>query len=245
MSILFLFRIFLIKNKFYIASFLFLLVFIPLITFTFTLQKKSSKPPVANIAPTVIPTVIPSATEEPRATITEPVPESISPQSNQQLKPPPFYPELSWKITDKQELKKSLGDYVVYYSSENHDGKFSLSGKEWVGVKQKISQVKLNKMEGDFTNYYNDKLTKLGWASSTEINGFLLQTMAADGPSGGIWGYIKEENGVLSAIILQKETPTSLFTPPEGSSDPCPCDITFRMFVSYPQDLTKVLPTAP
>ncbi|QQG40483.1 MAG: hypothetical protein HYV37_02840 [Candidatus Levyibacteriota bacterium] len=227
-------------NKFYIAVFLFLLIVIPFITFT--LQKKSSEPSVTNF----IPTIAPSATEKTTATITEFVPVSESPQDNQQLTPPPFYPGLSWTLVDKQELKKSIGDYKVHYSSKNHDGNFSLSGKEWVGVKQKISQVELNKMEGDFTNYYNDKLTKLGWESSTETNGFLLQSIAADGPSGGIWGYVKVENETtLEAIILQKETPTSLFSPPEGDPDPCPCDITFRIFVSNPQDLTKVLPTSP
>lgn len=183
---------------------------------TFILQKKSSKPL-----------------------------ESKSLQDEQQFVTPPFYPKLLWTPADNQELKKLLSDRMVYYSSKNRDGNFSLSGKEWVATKQNISKEELYKLVSDLTNYYEDEFTKRGWIFSTKVNGFLLQPMAADGPGGGIWGYIKVENGILNAIVLQKKIPISLFGPTVRSPDPCPCDITFRMFVSNPQDLTKVLPKSP
>ncbi|GEM_PF-5517541 len=158
---------------------------------------------------------------------------------------PPLYPELSWVSSEKQELRLLLGDSMVYYSSRTHSGSFGVVGKEWEATRQNISKEELYKVDGDFTKYYNDELTKHGWVFSTRTNGFLLQPMATDGPGGGIWGYTKVENGTLYAIILQKKKPISLFTPPVGSPDPCPCDITFRIFVSNPQDLIKVLPKSP
>ncbi len=235
MTILF-FRMFLTKNKFYIAVFLFLLIVIPFITFT--LQEKGSEPSVTN----VIPTIAPSATEEPYATITEFVPESESPQDNQQLTPPPFYPGLSWTVDDKQELGTDIKDRVIHYSSKNTFGYFGMTGKEWTATKRNISKEEIYAINKDFESYYDREVLKFGWLRDTEINGFSLSPMVADGPIGSIWGYIKVQNRKIEAIIFSW-LPVSISG--MGSTGKCPCDITFRIFVSNPQDLTKVLPTSP
>ncbi len=240
MTVLFFFRVLWlnsVRGKFLILFFLFLLIMIPFITFI--LQKKSSKLPVENFAPTVIPSPI----EESHATTTKLVPESKNPQDKQQLPFTPFDLELSWTIDDKQELWTDIKNQVIYYSSKNTFGHFGMPGKEWIAIKKNISKEEVYTISNDFRNAYDRELSKLGWLQYTKLGGFKLSPIEAGGPVGNVWGYIKVENGTIKAIIFSSRLPVSISG--MGSTGKCPCDVTFRIFVSNAQDLTKVLPKSP
>lgn len=195
---------------------LLLVVCIPLILFL--LQKNVSKPPVVN--------------NTNNSTVTTQM-EFI----------PSFYPGLSWSESKKQELVNSIKNNMIYYSNKNTFGHFGIQGKEWIATKRNLSKVELDNVVSDVIHYYGSKLSKQGWKDSVKTNGFLIQAIEADGPGGGIWGYIKLDNGMVRAIIFQKRWPYFLDDP--VSTENCPCDITFSMFISDAEDLTKLLPKSP
>ncbi len=209
------------KNIVFVGIFLLLLICIP---FAISHFKKA-------YVPTALPVPMP-------ANISSPTVAQIDSSFT-----PPFYPGLSWTVDEKQKLGTDIKDRVIYYSSKNTFGHFGMLGKEWVATKKNISKEEIYLLDHDFKSYYGVGLSKLGWLQDTKLNGFRLSPMVADGPTGSLWGYIKVENGIIKAIILESRLPVSISG--IGATGQCPCDITFRMFVSKPQVLNQVLPKFP
>ena len=145
---------------------------------------------------------------------------------------PKLYPELSWSLEVKpipESIKSSAG---LLYGSYGEQINLVLDGNEWIAKKNNMEKNELYRLEENFNKYYDSYLLQNGWKTKIPVADFTLATLSADGPTGGIWGYLKEKNTSIQVIILNKKM--LLKTPQTPLSLNCPCDVEFRIFVSNP-----------
>lgn len=159
-------------------------------------------------------------TPETNKTITQQSPSPKQKITVGSLDAPQFLSLLKWKdvdTNDKGSLYQDIKDSVLYY---NLDTPISIPGKELVAtVNQKDT----------FETEYDTQLTKDGWSQSNKYNGHPLSTIAADGPTGSIWGYTKIVDGSLRAIIISRN---SISKTTGKVTTECPCSYEYRIFVS-------------
>ena len=151
---------------------------------------------------------------------------SASMESNTGFGAPELFPEAEWS------KKPEYAIYKAVLSSTNPAISYSYSvdveGKMWVAEKKNIkTKEELNTLGFAFEKYYNTKLPEMGWRDRLTIDGREYKLVGLDrGLEGGVWGYVKLEQGKFSAISLE-ENITNL-------KNLCPCDFKMTVFVGDP-----------
>jgi hypothetical protein len=112
-----------------------------------------------------------------------------------------------------------------------------MNGKEWIASKSNLSRDSMNNLLKDFGSYYDNKLSAMGWDAYYEDKKYNFSPLAADGPGGSMWGYVKVKDGRLSEVLLATFTPIEDF----GGMATCPCDVGFRVFVSEAVPLEELI----
>lgn len=105
----------------------------------------------------------------------------------------------------------------------------NLSGKEWTSIKNINTKEELDNY--DFMNSYSEALQANGWTNTLNFRDMFLQAITADGPTGGIIGYLKSFGDVLRIVILSQSVTN--FNDKEFPFG-CPCTHTYRVFLSNP-----------
>lgn len=186
-----------------------MLLFAALMALIF-LQKKETKIASSSSVPTATPT----------------------PTIEDLLEPPELYPEVNWGEFVESEFNKSLGRSALYSR-----GPIRMNGMEWEASKDNLNRDSMNALLTGFDKYYDSELTKKGWSNNYQDKQYDLSPLAADGPGGSIWGYIKVNNGKARVILLEKITPVEDF----GGVAKCPCDVGLRVFVSDIEPLEELV----
>lgn len=154
-----------------------------------------------------------------------------NPQTNSTSNIPELPAEFTWKA-------ESLSDHdSIFYTNRNFllnekTGNISisnLSGKEWVSKKNVNSKKEIDNYE--FKNSYSKTLLVSGWTNNLIFHNMSLQGIAADGPTGGIIGFLKTNGNELQIIILSQQVTN--FNNTEFAYG-CPCTLTSRVFLSNP-----------
>lgn len=140
---------------------------------------------------------------------------------------PPLFPQVSWEEFIETQENKLLGEYGLYSQGEIF-GSIRMNGQEWTASKGNLDRGSMDKLLASFRSYYDNELTKLGWITYHEDGTYNFSPSAADGPGGSIWGYVKVKDGKIREVLLQNITPIEDF----GGRAVCPCNVTFRVFVS-------------
>lgn len=107
-------------------------------------------------------------------------------------------------------VKADYSNYLIYERGEDEPIKVSLKGYE----------VKAESSNGDFNffNYYDRKLTALGWLTDVENT--------TESIFGNVWGYTNDDKHIL----FQKEIKYYGREIPESPYN-CPCTYTYRIFI--------------
>mgnify|MGYP001571233576 FL=1 len=149
---------------------------------------------------------------------------------------PPLFPQVSWEEFKESKGYKSLGEQGLYSQGDVY-GSIRMNGQEWIASKKNLDRDSMRKLLVGFREYYDKELTELGWSTSYEDELYDFSPVAAGGPGGSIWGYVKVEDSKLREIVLQEITPIEDF----GGMAACPCDVAFRVFVSEAVSLEELI----
>lgn len=157
---------------------------------------------------------------------------------------PPLFPGLSW--IDVNSENKRIGEYdTLYVTSE--DGKYfangaKLDGQEWRAEKIGLTENEFDDLKNKFRYYYETDLVNKGWRQDAKIPTMRLQAIIADGPNGGVWGYVGVLEGSFRVIVLE-ETFDGQKKSDRVNPGSCPCGLTFGIFVSNILSLDQILET--
>lgn len=146
------------------------------------------------------------------------------------LKAPKLYSGFEWIEVDTNEansMQRNLSKAPLLYV--NYDPVFiSIRGREW-----KYNSGTLNTFEEMYalrekhTTYYSNEASNFGWEQSVDYKNKRVNVIAADGPGGSLWGYVKIVEDKMRVIILQESNDEAVLPIPG-----CPCKMSFRVFVS-------------
>jgi hypothetical protein len=135
-----------------------------------------------------------------------------------------------------KEHDSSIENNAVYVDSEP---KF-LSLNEWVLKKDNIKKEEFERLKDSVREFAELELAKKGWVTDLRLNGHILGPLSANGPGGGIWGYLKEDKGRIQVILIEENGLSSKIEPSNNLND-CPCSLRFRIFVSNVSELSTIL----
>lgn len=144
---------------------------------------------------------------------------------------------LGFTITPVERADSSIEENAFYFDFKS----FPLSLKGWEARKEKLKSEDYTKYQKLFRDYLNSELTKRGWAADIEVNGKILQPLTADGPGGGIWGYVKRSEDQFQVIILQERGASYKSEPIYNLQGDCPCNLSFFVFFSEVFNIDKFL----
>lgn len=158
-----------------------------------------------------------------------------------------LFPEINWELIKENKIF----DFAVYYdnystatdSANAIVGNKALVGQLWGSTVGNLNHDELGQLVKSFSEYYSsEELESEGWQEFVNYEGIRLSALAADGPSGSVWGYLYIEDEELKVIIVSHETEgpwtTSENTPATLN---CPCTISFEVFVSEPYPLEDIV----
>ena len=130
---------------------------------------------------------------------------------------------MGYTFTKLASESGALGKNALYLGNKG----YNLEGTEWVVKKNNVSDAEAAQFGKDFTSFAEVQLSRLGWVKEGEHKGAKVAPVAANGPTGSVWGYLKTDNGKIQVMILKsdKGKPT------------CPCNIEFRVFLSNVENL--------
>lgn len=153
-----------------------------------------------------------------------------SPTTNIEAFAPPELPKNhEWTKTepnDQDSIYNTNREEIIFADDKG----ITIAGEEW----ETISSDKTSDLDE-----YQDTLQKAGWQNSIDHNGYNLSAVAADGPTGGVWGYMKVANENIRVIIVSLRT----ISKTTGKTVyPCPCDYEYRVFVSEIVPIKKLIP---
>lgn len=140
---------------------------------------------------------------------------------------PELYPKAEWNVFKEGAGEESLGTYALYFLKDMSEP-INLTGNEWISTVMSQTVDEKYDLISDFQNYYNSSLKELGWNNKYEDDKFEFMPIAADGPTGSMWGYLKAKNGMLRVIVLSYE----VVLKPDSNKLECPCDLELKVFVS-------------
>lgn len=156
------------------------------------------------------------------------------------LNVPNLYPELSWtsvSTNDTKSLQNSLKGNILY--KDYNEIPIPFEGNEWVATKTGLDTNQSNLLTESFKTYYNFRLLQNEWKQEIVYKGKNLDTINASRPGSNTWGYLRQYPDSLKVIILQSEidylgksTSDSIFS--------CPCNNTFRIFVSNEIPISEI-----
>lgn len=144
---------------------------------------------------------------------------------------PPLPSGFVWKevsLTNHESIFYTDRDSLLYEKK----GKViisNLSGKEWTSIKNINTKEELDNY--NFRNSYSVALQANGWTNTLNFHKMSLQAISADGPTGGIIGYLKSFGDELRIVILSQNV--TIFNDKEFPFG-CPCTHTYRVFLSNP-----------
>ena len=159
-----------------------------------------------------------------------------NPQQNN-LVMPILYPNLSW--LNQGAVSSKSGVIKIAYSKNSSAQEIALSGTKWTAKKDKLNYIGNLNVQSEFRDYYNKQFAKLGWGTSFILNGYTVAPVVVSKDRETQWGYIKEVNGKLRAIILQINAQAVLI--PKDQKVNCPCTVNFSIFYSSTLDIKDIL----
>lgn len=202
-----------VRAGFFTSLIIILLVEIALITQAVFYPKTKQQA----VSPTPIPSFVPTATKK------------LTP--NNSIPTLPLYPQFMWTKTsdaDNKSIEKTSS--TLLYKNAGEPTAIKFSGAEWNTVQKVLSNKELGTVDNAFAKYSDTQLKNSGWDQKTTIGTTTFDTIAADGTTGSIWGYVKVENENLQLIILSEEIEHTKATEPPT----CPCTVTYRIFEANP-----------
>lgn len=157
---------------------------------------------------------------------------------------PEFYSKVFWeKIPFDQQ--SDFGKYAIYlYLGNIIIDPPELCGQEWVARVGASTIEESNQIEDSFYQYYSSEFLKRGWNWKINVRGFEINGAAADGPTGGIWGYLKATKNELRTVVLSRDFSGQRKAVPDDDffEFNCPCETEFRIFVSDIVSLDELIP---
>lgn len=209
-----------VRAGFFTSLVIILLVEIALITQTLFYPQKTRRA----FLPTPIANITPTSTQKFYANNTTP-----------ELQ---LYPQFVWTKTSKSD-KKAISNTAgtLLYKNAGDPVNITFSGVEWSTV-QKISNDKeLGTVYTAFSKFYDTQLTSSGWKQKTEVASTPFESIATDGPTGSMWGYVKVENEKLQLVVLSEE----IYSAKETDPPTCPCTVTYRVFITNPTPTANLI----
>lgn len=147
--------------------------------------------------------------------------------------------DLSWKVVESTDPSSILQTTktLLYTRFGSPINNLSITGSEW-----ESSGVVTAEMDNtaDIRRAYTSMLSDAGWVQQLKYDDKTVKVIAADGPSGGIMGYLKETDNAMQVIIIDHMI-TPLSEPSRQSQSLCPCEYTYRVFISNPIPVADVL----
>lgn len=155
---------------------------------------------------------------------------------------PSLYPSLSWQTVPATASGVLVEEPIALTVNKgNKYFNIALKGQRWTSeIKDIENSQKVYDLIGDFSSYYGSQLTALGWNWRITISGYEITVLAADGPTGGVQGYIGHKDGMTRTILWSNNTHYKKGEFPTNPS--CPCDTTLSVFVSEITPLSEILP---
>lgn len=145
------------------------------------------------------------------------------------LRVPNLYPEFEWEEVDNSEpwsyLTNHDGESEFYIDSNRISVK--TPGKQWHYQFETNDSEDINAQLSGFWEYLHTEFDRLGWSNSLNQFDNKITAIAADGPGGGITGFIKIVADKMRLIVVQTQTNITFRT-----SDECPCSISYNIFIS-------------
>ena len=143
---------------------------------------------------------------------------------------------MGFSIKSVDEHDPSIENNAIYIDSEP---KF-LSLDEWVLKRDNIKKEEFEEFKDSVRKFAEFEITKNGWVTDLKLNGHMLKPLSADGPGGGIWGYLKENKGKIQVVLFSQSSISSK-KEPINNLNACPCSLRFSIFVSNVTDIETIL----
>ena len=150
----------------------------------------------------------------------------------------PLFPELTWQSTTHESgsISYDFKDSMLYWNNSPVKN-LTITGKEWTAAQQNISNQQLEDSLSKFTGYYDSGLSGNGWKDKITYKDNNLMTISASGPTGDVWGYLYALGDNLSITLLSTNVKYAATNKQPLS---CPCDATYRIFLSDPISISKI-----
>jgi len=157
-------------------------------------------------------------------------PPSPTPSSSSNTLGAPQLPtSLNWNPVDQSDTNSIYNNNKGSFIYASHAEDVDIKGSEWVSVQEN---------ESDSIKEYQSTLLKNGWSNYIRYNNRTIATVAADGPTGGVWGYLKVVDEKITVIAISLRTVSKNST---RTTYPCPCNYEYRVFISTPVSISEAL----
>lgn len=149
---------------------------------------------------------------------------------------PKLFPDFVWEKVKIDEDNK-FGEGAIGYLSDGTYVVVDLKGEAW-SAHYKYKDSTDYKIDEKFNRYYSEELLRRKWVFKIYVHGLEIYGATADGPTGGIHGVIKIQNGKLRAFVIHERGEY------EGEFPYAARLIasTFTIFLSNPVSLSEILP---
>ena len=153
---------------------------------------------------------------------------------------PEFPSEFFWKRSLENHLEN---EKIVNYGTSGGYlfGDSSFCGQEWIAIVENFTHEEIIKFNQSFSSFDSEFLN-LGWERRISEGGFEITGVAADGPDGGMWGYVKVQNGRLRTVVLSRHYTRTQKSLDDNYGERDPSGMEFRIFISDIVSLDKILP---
>jgi len=153
---------------------------------------------------------------------------------------PALHPDYEWKVQSEDERGDwNLGKNALYIDFDP----YALPGPQWIMQLQDVSKDTFSDTRRLLEDYYQSEFKAKGWSMDIETQEYRLAGIAAGGHGSGIYGSVKKSANNVRVFVYSYSTDfkNPVRTNEDGEQDACPCDFTFRVFVSDIISLEKLL----
>ncbi len=166
---------------------------------------------------------------------------SVPEEELAELKDLPKFPtEFLWKESSEKHLEKE--EIVSYNTSDGYFfGYSSFCGQEWIANATNLTFEEITKFEQSFSDFGSEFLSR-GWEWRISEEGLEITGAAADGHDGGMWGYVRAQNGRLRTVVLSQHYTSAQASLNEDLNKNDLSGMEFRIFISDIVSLDKILP---
>ncbi|MDO8603934.1 MAG: PDZ domain-containing protein [bacterium] len=176
--------------------------------------------------------------------VAQKTPTCISTKSNNvtdSLDVPKLFPDFKWTKVSKtvMEEKEFSSGYISFrkFSDQDYTKIDSLKGEAWSIIYEYGSPPDYSINE-KFDSSFAEKFPKEDWVWKTNVHGYEIMGGAADGPTSGVYGLVKIENGKLRAVVIDRSGSYKGTFPDDAEL----IATTYTIFLSDPVSLSEVLP---